>query len=290
MVHADLEDAEVGSRAACGRASAARPNDCCRRRPKHGSRPGGESARRIASLVPVLPTEPVMATILAWLRARAARPSWRMASSTSGTTIEPARTLRTPAAFSSDDDGRRGALVEGRRHEIVPVMHVALDGEVEIAGLERAGVDGRAGAPARSRRRCGRRSRRRSRPRSIGARSSLPLRNRRPDLVVVRERQGPVANDLARFMALAGHDQDIARFEAPRRPCGWPAARSPISRAPGAPFRISARIAAGSSERGLSSVTMTTSAFSTAMRPMSGRLPRSRSPPQPKTQIRASRR
>ena len=39
----------------------------------------------------------------------------------------------------------------------------------------------------------------------------LPLRNGRPDLVVVRERQGPVADDLARFMALAGHDQNIAR-------------------------------------------------------------------------------
>ena len=48
-----------------------------------------------------------------------------------------------------------------------------------------------------------------------GAHSSLPLRNGRPDLVVVRERQGPVADDLARFMAFAGHDQDIARREAP---------------------------------------------------------------------------
>ena len=35
-----------------------------------------------------------------------------------------------------------------------------------------------------------------------GANHPLPLRNGRPDLVVVRERQGPVADDLARFMAL----------------------------------------------------------------------------------------
>ena len=42
------------------------------------------------------------------------------------------------------------------------------------------------------------------------ANSSLPLRNGRPDLVVVRERQGPVADDLARFMTFAGHDQNIA--------------------------------------------------------------------------------
>ena len=43
------------------------------------------------------------------------------------------------------------------------------------------------------------------------------------------------------------------------------------------------RIAAGSSVRGLSSVTMTVSASRCAMAPISGRLPRSRSPPQPNT-------
>ena len=55
----------------------------------------------MASFVPVLPTEPVIATIFASVRLRAARPSPRMASSTSGTTIslsEPAKL----AAFSSD--------------------------------------------------------------------------------------------------------------------------------------------------------------------------------------------
>ena len=41
-------------------------------------------------------------------------------------------------------------------------------------------------------------------------------------------------------------------------------------------------IASGSSVRGLSLVTMTKSAFWPAMRPIFGRLPRSRSPPQPK--------
>ena len=44
-------------------------------------------------------------------------------------------------------------------------------------------------------------------------------------------------------------------------------------------------IASGSSLRGLSEVTIATSASSVAIRPISGRLPRSRSPPQPKTQI-----
>ena len=42
-------------------------------------------------------------------------------------------------------------------------------------------------------------------------------------------------------------------------------------------------IASGSSERGLSEVTITRSASRGAISPISGRLPRSRSPPQPNT-------
>ena len=48
---------------------------------------------------------------------------------------------------------------------------------------------------------------------------------------------------------------------------------------------MSATIASGSSERGLSEVTITSSAPAAAIAPMRGRLPRSRSPPQPNTQI-----
>ena len=48
---------------------------------------------------------------------------------------------------------------------------------------------------------------------------------------------------------------------------------------------MSSRMRSGSSVRGLSLVTMATSARSAAMRPISGRLPRSRSPPQPNTTI-----
>ena len=44
-------------------------------------------------------------------------------------------------------------------------------------------------------------------------------------------------------------------------------------------------IASGSSERGLSEVTTARSESSAAARPISGRLSRSRSPPQPKTEI-----
>ncbi|MCY1301922.1 hypothetical protein D9M70_515590 [compost metagenome] len=60
-------------------------------------------------------------------------------------------------------------------------------------------------------------------------------------------------------------------------------ARSPISIAPLAAVMISARITSGISERGLSSVTIVTSASLVAISPMIGRLPLSRSPPQPKT-------
>ncbi len=102
--------------------------------------------------------------------------------------------------------------------------------------------------------------------------------------LVVGERQDPVADDLARLVALAGDDQHVARLQHRARPCGWPRpgrrSRARPARRPGS--RRGSRPA--SSERGLSSVTMTTSAFSAAMAPITGRLPRSRSPPQPNTQ------
>ena len=147
--------------------------------------------------------------------------------------------------------------------------------------------DALANAAADLRRRWRLRSRRVSR----GAHSSLALRNGRPHLVVVRERQRPVADDLAGFVALC-------RPRPERRPaCSSLHGRADGARRgrrsrgrPGAPAMISARMAAGSSERGLSSVTMTISALSAAMRPISGRLPRSRSPPQPKTQTSLPRR
>mmetsp|Transcript_29188 Transcript_29188/g.56393 ORF Transcript_29188/g.56393 Transcript_29188/m.56393 type:complete len:328 (-) Transcript_29188:1838-2821(-) len=58
-------------------------------------------------------------------------------------------------------------------------------------------------------------------------------------------------------------------------------ARSPTSVASGQPAITAARMVAGSSLRGLSSVTKTTSAFSAAACPIKGRLPASRSPPAP---------
>ena len=70
--------------------------------------------------------------------------------------------------------------------------------------------------------------------------------------------------------------------------CRIASRRSPISTTcalppAGAPARISRRIAAGSSPRGLSSVTTTRSASSAATSPIGARLPGSRSPPAPNT-------
>ena len=81
------------------------------------------------------------------------------------------------------------------------------------------------------------------------------------------------------------------RRSRPRRRPRRPAIASPIAARRSArarhparlPARISSMIASGSSERGLSEVTITRSASRLAISPISGRLPRSRSPPQPNT-------
>ncbi len=89
---------------------------------------------------------------------------------------------------------------------------------------------------------------------------------------MVAERQYPVADNLAAFMALSGHKQDIARLQCGNRAADRLAAVADLGRAARA-ARIAARIAAGFSLRGLSSVTITLSAFSAAIAPISGRLP-----------------
>ncbi len=74
--------------------------------------------------------------------------------------------------------------------------------------------------------------------------------------------------------------------------CTMAAARSRCTIArPGCakPARMSATMASPSSKRGLSSVTTTTSAWRSAIAAICGRLPRSRSPPQPNTQISRAR-
>ena len=110
------------------------------------------------------------------------------------------------------------------------------------------------------------------------------------------------ADDLVVLVSLAGDDHEIARpgqadgerdgmpadrarRRSPARPgaCRGSAA-SPASRTPGS---MSARMRPGSSVRGLSEVITTRSLARAAAAPISGRLPRSRSPPQPKTVMSA---
>ena len=111
------------------------------------------------------------------------------------------------------------------------------------------------------------------------------LGQRGPDLGGVVERQHPVADDLAALVPLACDQQDVARRQLGDGGADRLAAIADLERA-GQPARIARRIAAGSSLRGLSSVTNTRSARAAAMRPISGRLPGSRSPPQPNSAIR----
>ncbi len=95
-----------------------------------------------------------------------------------------------------------------------------------------------------------------------------------------------VADGLGRLVSLAGHDDDVTRrglFERARdraSPVGVARVRcAPLA----TPDMTASMIDSGDSERGLSDVTIVTSENVEATRPISGRLARSRSPPQPNT-------
>ena len=122
------------------------------------------------------------------------------------------------------------------------------------------------------------------RRRSAGSTApSCRLPQCRPRLVRVAERQDPVADDLPEFHGPCRRSSAHRRQPASRRRRGSPK-RDRRFRSRRARRRESApRIAPAFSERGLSSVTITTSAERVAISPMIGRLPASRSPPQPKT-------
>ncbi len=98
-----------------------------------------------------------------------------------------------------------------------------------------------------------------------------------------RRTEHRAADRLSLLVALAGHHQHVARRQTRSAP---PRSPSPGRRSPAHPgTRRGSRhgSTAGSSPRGLSSVTIATSASRAAASPISGRLPRSRSPPAPNT-------
>ena len=154
----------------------------------------------------------------------------------------------------------------------------------------RESIDDAAGPAARDRRR---RAGARPPPRraALASSPSRPRPQRRArDLDVVEGDRAAARELLAALVALAGDHDDVAGLRERDRARDRLAAvddRLDAGAARRSPARISATIAAGSSERGLSEVTIVTSASAAEIAPICGRLPRSRSPPQPNTAISA---
>ena len=145
------------------------------------------------------------------------------------------------------------------------VAIVALDGEKQFAGIERPRVDGNARhAFAGQRRTPGRSKARRARGRSTEIQSRwLPAPappEALPALRRGRKKAGPPGRRSGPFHGPCRRSAARRPARAWRRPARMASARSPISCAPGAAARMAARMLAASSLRGLSSVTMTTSA------------------------------
>ena len=228
--------------------------------------------------MPVLPCDPVSASTVTSSRSstwRASRPSATTGSATTTVGAEVGRLPSTACAPSA---------------YVVPVDAFAHDRHEEATGHRRSGCRRtparRPPAPASPGdgaadhgRRC--------RPASSGSSGAAPAgprgrpRGRRRD---------------ARLPGSPGRSRDPCRPPARRRPAlARPTAskiaarRSPISitsaEPRSAPARMAARIVAGSSVRGLSSVITSTSASRAAISPIIGRLPGSRSPPAPITTI-----
>ena len=194
-------------------------------------------------------------------RARGAGRAARSASSTSGTISSGASFGIARGLVRRNHREARARLQRGR-HEIMAVAHVG-QREERLAGAERAAC--RSTVP--SRRPAARPARRAPIAAAIASTVQSALRSchlleRRLDRLVVAERQRPIADDLAGFMALAGDQQHIARLAATRPRCGSPRGgrRSRTRRAPPSGSRRGS--SAGFSLRGLSSVTMTRSAVS----------------------------
>src|SRR5690606_31484509 len=181
-------------------------------------------------------------------------------------------------------DEYAGPSLDRRREEVVPIHRLALDGKKRLAWLQGATIDGyprhavRHGA---------------DRPPVHGFYQSIggpqPI-HAAPSPSAARTSSWSEKGSVSVPMVWPSSCPLPATISvSPARSnatASWIALRrSPISIAPGAAARMAARISAGTSERGLSSVTITTSASRVAISPIMGRLPRSRSPPQPKTTI-----
>ncbi len=174
------------------------------------------------------------------------------------------------------------------------VASVAFERHEQIARLERARIDGKTRhfegtrlAPERGGLRFGRCPQR--------AHAALPrasAESYRRLHGFFRSEKGCVSDPQSgRFHGPCLRSPAHRRRQAPRWLARIAAARSPISQRIGTRGQnLAANVAPASSLRGLSSVTITSSARRAAIAPISGRLPLSRSPPQPNTTRKLVRR
>ncbi len=226
--------------------------------------------------------------------------------------VTPSQPAGDAARARHDDAGRAGG--RGLRREVETVDALAREREEELAGRDGAAVVVRAREvrPARPRlhdraahraRRPVERRRARVAVRSCAGRRGRheplparppPPRGRRSGAWWCRRSgspRGPCRRSAGRRPTRAA--AAATRIAARRSTSAWyPRVARPSSPAASfgalvrrTPSRTMSTIAAGSSVRGLSDVTIARSASRAAISPIIGRLPRSRSPPQPNTTI-----
>ena len=231
--------------AACAPASAARPSGCCRTSPTHASARRRSRHSRSISLVPVLPTLPVTATmraLAAGARGAADRPPARAADRRRAAARRSGLALRIAVRH----ERRRGAGLEGLRAtnswpsrssfsatNTSPGCSVRVSIEKPVMGA--TGVPSACPcAAATSSSHC-----------HSGSGMDRCLRKRRAHRLVVRERQHGRCRRSGRSRGPCRRSAARRRARAGATPARMASARSPISRAPGAPARISARMARG---------------------------------------------
>src|SRR5260221_993064 len=184
--------------------------------------------------------------------------------------VRPAYRLRHDRAGSA-----RG---EGAVDELVPVIHRARHGDEQVAGPDFAAVESDAGDFERRARHSPGRGRDFIRRPERGHAAHSRATSASSNGSTLSPMIWPVSWPLPATRTMSpSRAMRIASAMASRRPA--------TSVAPAAPAMMSARMRPGSSLRGLSSVTMTTSDKAVATRPICGRLPWSRSPPAPNTVI-----
>ena len=276
-------------RAAGAPASAARPNGCCRTPPPHGSGRRGQAARSI-SLVVVLPTLPVTATSRRRLRTGRGR-SRRDARSAGQRVVDHAAAGRVAATPGRRAPSRPPPLGQRVGDEVVAVAALAAQRDEQVARRQvRVSID----TPVASKR---------TEQRAAGRLDQLVAMTTAAGSCDCSA-AGQAANDRRRRRTAA----PCRRSSGPARgPCRPPPARrrgarsfsaGAIARGPVADLHARPGSAAsdGGADRGRVLAARIVVGDDHARRPaarrrapISGRLPRSRSPPAPNTTMQPAR-